>query len=251
MSSDAKDGKEVKSDGPPAEAKKRLNILGFQVSVAESKVKKVFFGATGFFVVFNGLALPFALPKLRRFLGAPYVPMKRTAVEVLFNQVLPTWALSRNGAAAVSKQGSSALSGLRLVDFGSGDGRVVAAAAQHGMHATGYELNPYLLAWSRIRCFRALRAGPGSGHLRWANAWSADLRNADVVTVYGRPGDSFMEHAARKLDEELPPHAAVVSHFFDMPGWEQRLVQDVEGLKLYDFSLRRDSEPRRTPVSSE
>ena len=27
--------------------------------------------------------LPFALPKLRRFLGAPYVPMKRSAVEVL------------------------------------------------------------------------------------------------------------------------------------------------------------------------
>lgn len=26
--------------------------------------------------------LPFAVPKLRRFLGAPYVPMKRHAVEV-------------------------------------------------------------------------------------------------------------------------------------------------------------------------
>ena len=95
-----------------------------QVTVAESKVRKVFLGATGFFVVFNGLAvplphqicfdhgiflfletwlaslaaanctpqlntqrseakLPFALPKLRRFLGAPYVPMKRNAVEAL------------------------------------------------------------------------------------------------------------------------------------------------------------------------
>ena len=31
---------------------------------------------------------------------------------------------------------------LRLVDFGSGDGRIVQMAAEKGMHATGYELNP-------------------------------------------------------------------------------------------------------------
>ena len=29
----------------------------------------------------------------------------------------------------------------------------------------------YLVLWSRLRCFRALRAGPGSGQLRWANVW--------------------------------------------------------------------------------
>ncbi|CAE7705468.1 unnamed protein product [Symbiodinium microadriaticum] len=159
-----------------------------------------------------------------------------TAQVVLFGQVLPAWAARRGGTS--SKAGP--LAGLRLVDFGSGDGRLVAAAAKRGMHATGYELNPYLVLWSRLRCFRALRTGPGSGQLRWANVWSADLRDADVVTVYGRPGDSFMEHAAKKLDEELPSNAAVVSHFFDVPGWERRLVQDVDGLKLYDFSLRGD-----------
>eukprot|EP00439_Symbiodinium_sp_Y106_P054209 s3096_g7.t1 len=161
--------------------------------------------------------------------------IRQTCAQVLFGQVLPAWAARRSGT---SSKAGGPLAGLRLVDFGSGDGRLVAAAAKHGMHATGYELNPYLVLWSRLRCFRALRAGPGSGQLRWANVWSADLRDADVVTVYGRPGDSFMEHAAKKLDEELPSNAAVVSHFFDVPGWERRLVQDVDGLKLYDFSLR-------------
>ena len=220
--------------------KKKLNLLGFQVQVAEQKVKNVLLGATTFFVGFNALALPFAVPKLRRFLGAPYVPMKRHAVEALFEQVLPSWAATR---AATSAGEGGPLTGLRLVDFGSGDGRIVAWAAKKGMHATGYELNPYLVLWSRLRCWRSLRQAPGSGQLLWANAWSADLRDVDVVTVYGRPGDSFMELAAKKMDEELPAHAAVVSHFFDVPGWERRLVQDVEGLKLYDFRRGRDKPP--------
>ena len=44
-----------------------------------------------------------------------------------------------SGASGSRLQG---LQGLRLVDFGSGDGRIVAAAASKGMVATGYELNP-------------------------------------------------------------------------------------------------------------
>ncbi|CAK9104696.1 unnamed protein product [Durusdinium trenchii] len=209
--------------------KKKLNVLGFQVQIAEHKIKKVLLGATSFFVIFNALTLPFAIPKLRRFLGAPYVPMKRRAVEALFEQVLPAWAATRNAGSASTAKGVSGasgsrlqgLQGLRLVDFGSGDGRIVAAAASKGMVATGYELNPYLVLWSRLRNWRRLRSAPGSGSLLWANAWSANLRDVDVVTVYGRPGDNFMELTAKKLDKELPPHAAVVSHFFDVPGWER------------------------------
>eukprot|EP00434_Breviolum_minutum_P001024 symbB.v1.2.000898.t1/scaffold27.1/size414596/6 len=48
--------------------KKKINLLGFQVQVAEQKVKNVLLGATTFFVGFNALALPFAVPKLRRLL---------------------------------------------------------------------------------------------------------------------------------------------------------------------------------------
>eukprot|EP00434_Breviolum_minutum_P001025 symbB.v1.2.000899.t1/scaffold27.1/size414596/7 len=117
----------------------------------------------------------------------------------LFEQVLPSWAATRT---ATSAGEGGPLTGLRLVDFGSGDGRIVAWAAKKGMHATGYELNPYLVLWSRLRCWRSLRQAPGSGQLLWANAWSADLRDVDVVTVYGRPGDSFMELAAKKMDED-------------------------------------------------
>jgi len=210
---------------------KSMKLFGMQFSASEKTARKALIGGTACLLLLNGLGLPFMLPKLRKFLGAPFVPMKRNVVEVLFDRVLPMWATGRN----------SSLHGLRLVDFGSGDGRLVHAAAARGMHAVGYEVNPYLVWWSRLwtrKMFLTDIARKGSADIRWANAWTADLRQVDVVTLYGRPGDGLMERAAAKCESELPAHAAVVSHFFDIPGWERFLVQDVQGLKLYDLSRR-------------
>jgi len=208
---------------------KKVSILGWQLTASEQSARKALVGASFFLVVLNGFAMPFMLPKLRAFLGAPFVPMKRRYVDVLFERVLPTWASAR-GVGQVSTE--SPLAGLRLVDFGSGDGRLVRAAAERGMLAVGYELNPYLAFWSRLRL-----SSHAGAEIRWANVWTADLRTADVVTVYGRPGDGLMARIAEKCESELPEHAVVVSHFFDIPGWERLLVQDVDGLKLYDLSL--------------
>ena len=44
----------------------------------------------------------------------------------------------------------------RFIDLGSGDGRLVIAAAQHGIPSVGVELNPWLIAISK---YRALFAG--------------------------------------------------------------------------------------------
>ncbi|CAK0844601.1 unnamed protein product [Prorocentrum cordatum] len=129
-------------------------------------------------------------------------------------------------------------------------GSELRGARQNGSEAVGYEINPYLWGLSRLRSLRGA-PGAGSAELRWANAWTADLREVDVVTFYGRPGDGLMEKAAAKCEAELPAHAAVVSHHFPMPGWERLLVQDVGGIKLYDLSRRSSSrreaadEPRR------
>mmetsp|Transcript_132900 Transcript_132900/g.230935 ORF Transcript_132900/g.230935 Transcript_132900/m.230935 type:complete len:305 (+) Transcript_132900:86-1000(+) len=223
---------------------KRLEILGFKFAASERSAQRALVGASFLLFSVNGLMLPFLLPKLRAFLGAPYLPMRRQYVETLFDRVLPAWAASKGVSAAPTGSGAAGggpLAGLRLVDFGSGDGRLVQAAASRGMQAVGYELNPYLVWWSRLRAWRGrlpITACAGSAEIRWANAWAADLRTADVVTVYGRPGDNLMARIAEKFEAELPPRAAVVSHVFHIPGWERLLVQDVDGLKLYDLSRR-------------
>ena len=63
--------------------------------------------------------------------GAPYVPTHGRDIEKLFE-------LYRFRGTDV------------LVDLGSGDGRVLAAAAHRGVRAVGYELNPCLYWYSRV-----------------------------------------------------------------------------------------------------
>ena len=91
-------------------------------------------------------------------------------------------------------------SGDIAIDLGSGDGRLLFAAAKEGAHAIGYEINPFLVLLTRIKAqLLHLRGGGiappqrGKGHLgggqisvKRQNLWQADLKDADVIFVYGR-----------------------------------------------------------------
>ena len=129
---------------------------------------------------------------------------------------------------------SGVLRGLRLVDMGSGDGRVVLAGAAHGMTAVGWELNPVLVAASRVAALQAIARRAvvsaastdgdgnkdlGSARFRTTNFWdaSASLVDADVVTIYGLP--ELIERLQQKLLAELKPGAIVVSHRFAVTDW--------------------------------
>ncbi|MGQ9631477.1 MAG: SAM-dependent methyltransferase [bacterium] len=107
--------------------------------------------------------------------------------------------------------------GERLYDLGSGDGRIVIAAAREfGAIATGVEINPFLYALSSLR---VILAGLwGGARIVFGNFYNADLRDADVVTLF------LSQHANDRLNEklrrELKPGARVVSYVWEMKGWK-------------------------------
>ena len=120
----------------------------------------------------------------------------------------------------------AALAALRpgetLVDLGSGDGRLLIAAARAGCEAVGYEINPFLVMWSR---FSAWRSGVSRlVRVRWGNFWNADLSRADVVMVFGFAG--IMERLGRKFSAELSPGARIVAHRYPLPGWRTAAESD-------------------------
>jgi SAM-dependent methyltransferase len=103
-----------------------------------------------------------------------------------------------------------------VYDLGSGDGRLVVAAAQEfGARGVGVEIEARLVQDSRER---ALRAGVADrATFVWGDLFAADLSPATVVTLY--LGDALNRRLVPKLLRELLPGARVVSHDFGMGDW--------------------------------
>ncbi len=103
-----------------------------------------------------------------------------------------------------------------VIDLGSGDGRIVIAAARgFGARALGIELDESLVRLSRDH---AKRAGVSERvSFEHGDVLHADLSRASVVTIYLL--GSLMNRLQPKLLAELKPGARIVSHAFSMTGW--------------------------------
>ena len=154
-----------------------------------------------------GFAVMFIGPKGK---GIPFVPTSKKKVRTLMRLSEP-------------------LTAKRMADLGSGDGRIVIAFARAGVEAHGFELNPVLVLWARMRIrFLGLK---GRAHIHLGNYWNADLSQFDIVTVYGLPG--MMGELERKLRRELRPGARVFSNNFHFPTLTN--VRKEEGVYLYSL----------------
>jgi hypothetical protein len=113
-----------------------------------------------------------------------------------------------------------------VFDLGSGDGRVVIAAARDfGARGVGVEIDPTLVKTSRDA---ALAAGVDQRtSFLWQDLFVTDLHEATVVTLYLR--DDVNLKLRPKLLEELAPGTRVVSHDFDMGDWKADRIQRVQG----------------------
>jgi precorrin-6B methylase 2 len=103
-----------------------------------------------------------------------------------------------------------------VADLGSGDGRIVIAAAQKfGARGLGIEIDAGLVAKSREN---AVRAGVADRvAFVQGDVLAADFSAASVVTVYLLPG--LINRLQPKFLERLQPGTRIVSHAFAMTGW--------------------------------
>ena len=129
--------------------------------------------------------------------GAPFVPTKHSAVERMV-------ALS------------GAKSGTRAADIGSGDGRIVIAMARSGATAIGFEINPFLVWWSRYKIHKA--GLTGRAFVFFGSFWGKDFQDFDIITVFGI--GRIMGELEKKLQKELRSGARVISYVFQFPAWK-------------------------------
>jgi len=110
-----------------------------------------------------------------------------------------------------------------LVDLGSGDGRIVIAAAKRGAKALGVEYNPDMVELSKENAKTAGVSARAS--FRRGDIFQTNFRQADVLTLYLLPHLNLKLRPAILI---LRPGTRVVSHAFDMDDWEPDQTAMVE-----------------------
>ncbi len=115
-----------------------------------------------------------------------------------------------------------------VIDLGSGDGRIVIAAARRGARATGYEFNPDMVALSKRNAEKAGVSDKAS--FVQADIFETDFSQATVITMYLLP---HLNLKLRPTILNLKPGTRIVSHAFTMGEWEADETLEHDGRTAY------------------
>jgi hypothetical protein len=104
-----------------------------------------------------------------------------------------------------------------LIDLGSGDGRIVIAAAKkYGARGMGVELDGALVSQAQREAER--QGVSGKVEFRAENLFITDIARATVITTYLFPGVNL--ELRPRIFAELKPGTRIVSHEFDFGNWK-------------------------------
>ncbi len=121
-----------------------------------------------------------------------------------------------------------------VYDLGCGDGRIVITAARkYGANGRGIDIDPKRIEESNAN---AAQAGV-TDKVRFieANLFESDFSEASVVTLYLL--GSLNQRLKPILMEQLKPGTRVVSHAFDMGDWKPEKQIEVDGARVYLWTI--------------
>lgn len=142
------------------------------------------------------------------FVGPPYLPTLRQQIDDTFNLL-------------------DMKPGETLLELGSGDGRVLLAAAKRDLKVVGIELNPILVLVSYIVTWKYRK----NVRIIWASYWGPQWPRADAVFTFMLP--RYMAKLDRRIELWHPKPIRLASFAFTIPGKEP--VADHGGVYLYEY----------------
>ena len=211
MSSDASECAECKS----LQQQFKENPGGKPMSKAGLILAAITGGAA---LTLSAICLPFVTPALRRHC-LPYVPATNQQVENVLK------ALSSNGGKVLKNK-------IKLVDIGSGDGRIVFASANAGYQAHGIEINIWLVLYSRVRAL-FMKGIKGSATFSKQDLWKSNLSEYQKVVIFGV--EEMMPDLEKKLSLELKRESEVVACRFPFSRWtpDKIIGEGIDSVWLY------------------
>jgi len=121
-----------------------------------------------------------------------------------------------------------------VYDLGSGDGRIVIAAAQeYGARGVGIDIDPRRIEEANENAQKANVTD--KVEFRQADLFESDFSEATVVTLYLL--NTLNEKLKPLLLEQLKPGTRVVSHAFEMGDWEPDYTREVDDTRIFLWTI--------------
>ncbi|MEO6509117.1 MAG: methyltransferase domain-containing protein [Patescibacteria group bacterium] len=117
--------------------------------------------------------------------------------------------------------------GKRVLDIGSGNGKLVASLAEAGFIVDGVEVSPHLVLLSR-KSINSLHLND-KAHIIWGSLWSYDVSKYDTIIVFGF--SSIMNRLEKKLLKELRPGSTVISNYYEFS--TLKLIAKNDRVRIY------------------
>jgi cyclopropane fatty-acyl-phospholipid synthase-like methyltransferase len=165
--------------------------------------------------------------------------LARAPLAVAQQPALPTpdihYVPTSNGVANAMLKLAKTTSSDVVYDLGSGDGRIVIAAAKNfGARGVGVELDGDLI---KDAAKNAKKAGVADKvTFLQQDLFKTDLSDATVVAIY--LSNSINMRLRGILERQLKPGARVVSHRFTFGDWKPDAEQHLEGTSIYLWTIK-------------
>lgn len=148
---------------------------------------------------------------------SPPQPVESTAAPEDHYRVLATYYPTPEPVVRRMLEAAAPQPGEVHFDLGSGDGRIVLAAARDfGADSTGYEIDPDLIEISRNRIRR--EGLLDKAKILGQDLLTADLGAADVITAFLTP-EAYVE-LEPILRQKVKEDVRVVAYKFPVPNWK-------------------------------
>jgi SAM-dependent methyltransferase len=136
------------------------------------------------------------------------------------------WVATIDEVVAAMLRAAKVTQADRVIDLGSGDGKIpIAAAKQFGAQALGIEYDPSLVQLAE--CYARAEHVTHRVSFKQADIFATDFSDATVLTLYLSPSINLR---LRPTILSMRPGTRVVSNSFDMADWQpDRLIESEIG----------------------
>jgi len=117
--------------------------------------------------------------------------------------------------------------GDKIIELGSGDGRIVIEFAKKGAIVEGFEINPILVYISKRKIKKENLQN--NAKIYWKSFWKADFNKYNIIVLFQFP--TIMKRLENKIKQQSKKDVKIISNTWKFPSL--KLIKSIGKIYLY------------------